>query len=128
MQNNRMVKNFSLDEMNITDKAQIDPDITEFALEMQELRDWLRKPMKINSWRRTIEQNKACAGSPRSAHLDARAVDVKIVATDAMIWKWKQITEKHGKVGGVNRYNTFTHFTDHEDKFGNDVFVIRDKR
>lgn len=124
----RLVKNFSFDEMNIHTLDEILPEIVEFAQEMQQLRDWARKPMNVNSWKRTPGQNKACEGDPRSAHLDARAVDIKIVVTDSMIWAWKSICEKHGKIGGVNRYDTFTHFTDHEDKFGNKSFVIRDKR
>lgn len=124
----QLVENFTLDEMNIHKLDEILPEIVIFAQLMQELRSWYRKPIIVNSWLRSPGQNKSCGGDPRSAHLDARAVDCRLVASNDMIYAWKAICEKHGYVGGVNRYDTFTHFTNHEDKFGHKTFIIRDYR
>lgn len=124
----RLVKNFSFQEMNIHSLDEILPPIVEFAQMIQELRNWYNKPLTVNSWKRSKLENLNCDGSTNSAHLDARAVDLKIIADDAMVKKWQDICKKHGRIGGINRYKTFTHFTDYEDKFGAKKFVIRDFR
>lgn len=134
----RIVKNFSLAEMcnkeaNEGIQLMLTPEIVEFAQEMQELRTWFNKPMTVNSWFRTVKYNKACGGASNSVHLDGRACDIGLPGlTDLQFQhfcdKWRQICEKHGKVGGINRYKWGLHFDDHEDKFGHSKFVIRDLR
>lgn len=124
----RLVKNFTFKEMNITQLKELNPEIVEFTIMIQELRDYLKIPLNVNSWKRSITQNKKIGGSSNSAHLNARAVDIKIIASDNTINQWKKICEKHGKIGGVNRYKTYTHFTDYESKFGAKKFVVRDYR
>lgn len=109
------------------------PEIVEFAQMLQEFRNWLRSPMKVNSWYRTEFINRKFGAAKNSAHLDGRACDVIFKnLTDEKFNKytdkWRQICERHNKIGGVNRYDWGMHFTDYEDKFGNKEFVIRDKR
>lgn len=127
MQKGRIVKSFTLKEMNCTDDD-LTPEITIFAQMVQEFRDWYNTPIKVNSWKRNIAENKKCGGSKNSAHLDGRALDARLIITDTGISKWQDICLKFGKIGGINRYKTWTHFTDYEDKFGNKSFVIRDYR
>lgn len=124
----RLVKNFTLKEMNIISLDQILPEIVEFAQMVQEFRDYINKPIKVNSWRRSLSENEKAGGDPRSIHLDARAADLAMVFTDDQVRVWIAICARHNKIGGINRYKTFTHIDDHEDKFGHKSFVIRDYR
>lgn len=132
-----MVKNFSLAEMtNKQSKDEIKlvltPEVTEFAHMMQELRDWYGKPLEVSSWYRTKNFNKGLKGSsPTSAHLDGRACDINNIPQNLyhdFTIAWQVICSIHDKVGGVNYYSWGMHFTDFENKFGNKVFQIRDKR
>jgi len=132
-----MFKNFSLSEMTNKQakdeiKLVLTPEVVEFAEMMQELRDWYGKPMTVSSWYRTKSFNASLKGSsPVSAHLDGRACDIANIPKDRFddfIIAWQVICSIHNKVGGVNLYSWGLHFTDYEDKFGNKVFQIRDKR
>ena len=132
-----MVKNFSLAEMtnNQADdeiKLVLTPEVTEFAQMMQELRDWYGKPMNVSSWYRTKRFNDGLKGSsPTSAHLDGRACDINNIPQSLyhdFTIAWQVICSIHDKVGGVNYYDTFMHFTDFEDKFGHKTFQIRDRK
>lgn len=127
MLKNRIVHNFTLTEMQIPTK-ELDPYIVEFAQMIQKLRCYYGKPMKVNSWYRTVKQNKKVGGSPNSIHLDGRAVDIAVTDYANLINAWREICKAYGKIGGVNMYNTFMHFDNYEDKFGYDDFVIRDYR
>ena len=40
------------------------------------LREWVGGPIKINSFYRSIDLNKAIGGSSRSQHCDGRAIDI----------------------------------------------------
>lgn len=133
----RIVKNFSLAEMTNKQakdeiKLVLTPEVVEFADMMQSLRDWYGKPMNVSSWYRTKSFNDSLKGSsPNSAHLDGRACDIANIPKDLFhdfTVAWEVICSIHGKVGGVNLYSWGMHFTDHEDKFGNKKFVVRDKR
>ena len=42
----------------------------------QPLRKWVGKPIKINSFFRSVELNKAIGGSSRSQHCEGRAIDI----------------------------------------------------
>ena len=132
----RITKNFSLLEMMNKEasddiKLVLTPEVVEFALMIQELRDWYGKPLNPSSWYRTKAFNKKIGGASNSAHLDGRAVDFsnipKVKYSDFTI-AWQVICHRHGKIGGVNYYSWGMHFTDYEDKFGNAKFTVRDKR
>lgn len=128
----RLVKNFSLDEMSDHSKGQpqliITPEVVEFAQMVQELRDWYKHPLKVNSWFRTEFLNNLCDGDPKSLHLDGLAVDIDIYADNKLIQKWQDICKKHNKIGGINRYMSFTHLSIAEQKFGHKKFIVRDER
>ena len=132
----RIVPNFSLKEMTNTVakdeiKLVLTPEVVEHAQMMQELRNWYGKPMEVSSWYRTPEFNAAVGGSVNSAHLDGRATDINNIPQgmyDYFAIIWEYICRTHNKVGGINFYNTFIHFTNHEDKFGHKTFQTRDLR
>lgn len=134
----RIVAHFSLAEMCNKEakeslKLVLTPEVIEFAQMMEELRLWYNKPMTVNSWYRTESYNKSCGGSSNSLHLDGLACDISLPNLSDEKFehfrdKWKKICEKHGKIGGINRYRWGLHFDCKEDKFGYKEFVIRDMR
>jgi len=57
----------------------------------QPLRKWIGKPIKINSFFRSVELNKAIGGSSRSQHCEGRAIDIDDTyghATTADMFNW----------------------------------------
>ena len=57
----------------------------------QPLRKWIGKPIKINSFFRSVELNKAIGGSSRSQHCEGRAIDIDDTyghATNAEMFDW----------------------------------------
>ena len=55
------------------------------------LRKWVNDPIKVNSFFRSIELNKAIGGSSRSQHCQGRAIDIDDTyghATNAEMFHW----------------------------------------
>jgi hypothetical protein len=55
------------------------------------LREWVNDPIKVNSFFRSIELNKAIGGSSRSQHCEGRAIDIDDTyghATNAEMFHW----------------------------------------
>lgn len=55
------------------------------------LRKWVNDPIKVNSFFRSIELNKAIGGSSRSQHCQGRAIDIDDTyghATNAEMFNW----------------------------------------
>ena len=55
------------------------------------LRKWVGGPIKINSFFRSVELNKAIGGSSRSQHCEGRAIDIDDTfghATNAEMYNW----------------------------------------
>jgi len=55
------------------------------------LRNWVNDPIKVNSFFRSIELNKAIGGSSRSQHCQGRAIDIDDTyghATNAEMFNW----------------------------------------
>ena len=55
------------------------------------LRRWVNDPIKVNSFFRSIELNKAIGGSSRSQHCQGRAIDIDDTyghATNAEMFNW----------------------------------------
>jgi len=55
------------------------------------LREWVNDPIKVNSFFRSVELNKAIGGSARSQHCQGRAIDIDDTyghATNAEMFNW----------------------------------------
>ena len=55
------------------------------------LREWVNNPIKVNSFFRSVELNKAIGGSSRSQHCQGRAIDIDDTyghATNAEMFNW----------------------------------------
>lgn len=140
----KLTRNFSLREVanmmsgeNV--ELQITPEFLYFIGMMQELRNWAadtytkyeKEGLVVSSCFRTKKFNASVGGSGNSAHLEGRAMDIKNINPshyEAFTIAWRTICAVHGKIGGVNYYSWGMHFTDNEDKFGQKIFTIRDKR
>jgi len=100
--------NFTYKEVacNNNDELYLDAKVWAHAKHMQELRDYLGVPIKVNSWFRTVEYNKAVKGHVNSKHLKGIATDIAITgATQTKAIKWW----KAKGYGGIGHYKTFTH-------------------
>jgi len=112
----KLSKNFSKSEFDSRDGAEMPvkvlTNIIELVVELQKLRDIIGVPITVNSGYRSPEHNKSIGGARNSQHVLGCACD--IVAKDISPNDLANIIEDlidNGilKIGGLGRYNTFTH-------------------
>ena len=101
-------------------KLELTPELVKHALMMQELRNWYRKPLNVNSWYRTKTFNKKVGGGYKLLHLDGIASDIALPNLTSnqitnFINKWKGICYKHKVIGGVSVYKWGLHFDSNND-------------
>ena len=115
----RLTNNFDLKEFACNDSAKTDVpakyvcNAQKVAKNLQVLRDYLKKPIYINSAYRTPAYNKAIGGATSSQHLTASAADIRVQGMSS-----KQVYDSIltlislGKMhnGGVGLYRTFVHY------------------
>lgn len=108
-----LTKNFSRFEMACKCGCGFDTIDYEIVELVQELRDFYKVPIKINSACRCLKHNKVVGGKSSSQHLKGRAVDIVVKGISPI--------EIHGKLngnweGGLGKYNTFTHIDSRKKK------------
>jgi len=89
-------------------------NILRLAIELQKVRDIVKRPIIINSGWRTKEYNKKVGGKPNSQHLIGKAADIRIPGIEpkfAIIY-----LAKYGNFNGFGIANTYTH-VDIRDEF-----------
>ena len=113
----RLTKNFSLSEFDCKDGSEIPsqllPNVLELAESLQELRDFVGVPIKINSAYRSLEHNASIGGTNSSQHLFAKAADIVIKGkTPAQVATMIKLLILEGKMkqGGIGVYDNFTHY------------------
>jgi len=113
----RLTKNFSLSEFDCKDGSEIPsqllPNVLELAENLQELRDFVGVPIKINSAYRSLEHNASIGGTNSSQHLFAKAADIVVKGkTPAQVATMIKLLILEGKMkqGGIGVYDTFTHY------------------
>ncbi len=113
----RLSKNFTLDEFESKDGAETPPEVLEnlrqLAKNLQVLRDYLGKSIKINSGYRSPAHNKAVKGEKNSYHTKGKAADIVVngyTPTQLAAVIFKLIEEKKISQGGVGIYPTFVHY------------------
>tara|TARA_R110001632_G_scaffold196232_1_gene318257 strand:- start:2 stop:376 length:375 start_codon:yes stop_codon:yes gene_type:complete len=114
----KLTKNFSKEEFDSKDGAEM-PDeilynIQKLANQLQFIRDYIGKPIKINSGYRSPEHNASIPGSSKnSQHKLGKAADivVKGIKPKALVKIIEQLIND-GEIlqGGLSAYKTFTHY------------------
>lgn len=118
----KLSKNFTLEEFKSKDGAPTPPEVLEnlreLAKNLQVLRDYLGKPIKINSGYRSPAHNaklvKAGTGAVKNSfHTKGKAADIVVqgyTPTQLAAVIFKLIEEKKMRQGGVGIYPNFVHY------------------
>ena len=112
----KLTKNFSLSEFDCNDGSKMPPEVftnvIKLAGELQILRDFIGKPIKINSGYRSPSYNRSIGGASRSQHLLGKAADIRVDGISPR--ELRGIIEeliKDGRLNfkGIGAYTNFTH-------------------
>ena len=113
----KITDNFSKNEFDSKDGAEMPNDvylnIVELAKQLQFLRDYTNRPIKINSGYRSPQHNKNIGGSKKSQHVLGKAADIVIKNYDSlMTYNLIEDLINEGKMleGGLGLYDTFVHY------------------
>ena len=116
----KLTEHFTINEyqVNQTGDCQITREAIEHADILEEFRQWLDKPMKVNAWYRTPAYNKKVGGNANSSHLRGVATDWGIAGVSQANFikyakKWKSLCAKHGVVGEAGLYTWGIHLGSH---------------
>ena len=112
-----MTKNFSKEEFDCNDGSEMPLNvyynIVKVANQLQTLRDYIKKPINVNSAYRSEEYNAKIGGVKSSQHIMGRAADIAIKGLTPL--EVSEIIEKlieEGNMlqGGLGIYETFCHY------------------
>lgn len=112
-----LTNNFKFSEFECRDGSKI-PDkylknIFEVADNLQVLRNYIMKPITINSAYRSKEHNKNIGGVKNSQHLKGKAVDIAVKGmstVDLYLTIERLIMFGKMKQGGLGLYKNFVHY------------------
>lgn len=112
-----LTKNFSLAEFKCKDGSAVPAkflaNVTKLAMNLQVLRDHIKKPIVLNSAYRTPNYNRSIGGAVQSQHLTASAGDIRIAgmtSKEVHATILKLIAEGKMHNGGLGLYKTFVHY------------------
>lgn len=113
----KLTKNFNKSEFECKCGCEMPQDvlfeIQKLAAQLQTIRDFIRKPVKLTNAYRCPKHNKAVGGVSNSQHILGKAADIQIKDLDtAEVYKTIDNLTEHGHIlqGGLGKYNTFTHY------------------
>jgi len=90
-------------------------NIQDLAEELQTLRDYIGSPISINSAYRCLKHNRRIGSNNHSQHTKGKAADIRVndFSPDEVVGvvedMLKNPTLPSLSIGGIGRYNTFTH-------------------
>ena len=113
----KLTKNFNKSEFECKCGCEMPEDvmfeIQKLAAQLQTIRDFIRKPVKLTNAYRCPKHNKAVGGVSNSQHILGKAADIQIkdLDTEEVYKTIGNLTEQgHILQGGLGKYNTFTHY------------------
>ena len=115
----KLTNNFSKSEFDCKSGEDMPSDVLEnvkqLAVQLQAIRDYVGKPIRINSAYRSKAHNKAIGGVKTSQHILGKAADITIdtFTPDEVVSIIENMltNEMLGSfyIGGLGSYSTFTH-------------------
>lgn len=115
----KLTNNFSKSEFECKSGEDMPADVLDnvkkLAIQLQSIRDYVGKPIRINSAYRSKAHNKAIGGVETSQHILGKAADITIdtFTPDEVVSVIESMltNETLGSfyIGGLGSYNTFTH-------------------
>ena len=115
----KLTHNFSKSEFECKSGEEMPLEVLEnvklLAIQLQKIRDYVGKPIRINSAYRSEAHNKAIGGVKTSQHILGKAADITIdtFTPDEVVSIIENMltNEMLGGfyIGGLGSYNTFTH-------------------
>ena len=112
-----LTENFKLSEFRCRDGSDVPEELMEnvqlLAENLQILRDFFGKPIRVISGYRTPTYNRTIKGARRSQHMVAKAADIKIrgmLPAEVACEIVRLISEGKLHPGGVGLYGTFVHY------------------
>jgi len=113
----QLSKNFKKSEFKCRDGTDVPDDLmdnlTELVENLQVIRDYVGKPIRVISGYRSPSYNRRISGARRSQHMQARAADIIIrgmTPHEVKIMINKLIKEQKIKKGGIGIYTSFVHY------------------
>jgi uncharacterized protein YcbK (DUF882 family) len=113
----KLTKNFNLSEFDCKCGCEMPLEVYENVIklsgQLQTLRDYINRPIKINSAYRCPKHNLKIGGSKQSQHLLGKAADIKIQSLKPIeVFAIIEDLIDLGVIlqGGLGHYNTFTHY------------------
>lgn len=134
----RLLENFTLSDIacNVTPEIlHFNPDMLDFMVRVRSFRNWYKRPMKVNSWYRTVAYNEKIGGEQNSMHLKGRALDFALPPEYFLLHKgrqalfiincknyWHELCDGNG---GFGVYDDFIHIDDREVKSDWDYRTVK---
>ena len=122
----KLTNNFSKSEFECKSGEEMPLDVLEnvklLAIQLQKIRDYVGKPIRINSAYRSEAHNQAIGGVKTSQHILGKAADITIdtFTPDQVVSIIENMltNEMLGGfyIGGLGSYNSFTHVDIREKK------------
>ena len=113
----KLSKNFSLAEFNSKDGAVADQlvikNLTILSEQLEVLREYLGKPIRVTSGYRSKEHNAKIGGAKNSTHVNGMAADIKVKGLSPLeIYNAieKLIADGKMKQGGLGLYRSWVHY------------------
>ena len=112
-----MTKNFSEEEFNCMDGSMMPINVyhnmIKVANQLQTLRNYIGKPITVNSAYRSEDYNKVIGGVKNSQHIMGRAADIVVKGmTPLEVHTTIELLIEKGDMlqGGLGLYDTFVHY------------------
>ena len=112
-----MTKNFSKSEFESKCGREMPEEVyhnvVKVANQLQYLRDYLAKPIKVNSAYRSPEHNESVGGVSKSQHILGKAADIAIKGMPTeILYQHIEDAISNGEMlqGGLGLYDTFVHY------------------